>query len=60
MPELEAKVPEVKTVFECQRCSRITDNPSKLCDVCLMQKEDVVKGGTLKYPEPKDDTYQNF
>lgn len=60
MTELKAEVPQTKTVVECQRCSRLTDNPERLCDICLEQKKYAPKGGNIEYPEPTDFTSQNF
>ena len=59
MPELEGKVSEAKTVYVCQRCSKITDNPSQICDACAVQKKLSTTGG-LTPPKPTDFTSQNF
>ena len=59
MPELEGKVPEKKVVYACQRCGRLTDNSSQICDVCAEQKKLSATGG-LTPPEPTDFTSQNF
>ena len=60
MPELNKDAPERKTVYMCQRCGRVTDNPSQLCDACLEQKKLSPTGGNVKMPQPTDYTYQNF